>query len=65
MKQNEASFDRIFRIILALVIFALGLAAQSWLGLIGFVPLVTGLLGWCPLYALFGWSTCPVKPVKA
>lgn len=61
MKRNEGNTDRILRIVLAIVIFGLGLATGSWLGLIGFVPLLTGALGWCPLYAIFGLSTCPVE----
>lgn len=61
MSRNEGNADRIIRILLAVVIFAVGLATQSWLGLIGFVPLLTGLMGWCPLYSIFGLSTCPVK----
>lgn len=61
MTRNESNTDRIIRVVLALVIFAVGLATQSWLGLIGFVPLLTGLIGWCPLYSLFGISTCRVK----
>ncbi len=61
MSLNESNADRIIRILLALVIFAVGLATQSWLGLIGFVPLLTGLMGWCPLYSIFGLSTCPIK----
>ena len=61
MKTNEGNTDRIIRIVLAVVIFGLGLAAQSWLGLIGFIPLLTGLVGWCPLYSIFGLSTCPIK----
>ena len=32
-----------------------------WAGLIGIVPLATGLFGYCPLYALFGFDTCPLK----
>lgn len=61
MKTNEGNTDRIIRVVLAIVIFGLGLAAQSWLGLIGFIPLLTGLVGWCPLYSIFGLSTCPAK----
>jgi hypothetical protein len=32
----------------------------AW-GYIGLVPLATGLLGNCPLYSVFGFSTCPLK----
>ena len=57
MQRNEHTIDRIVRVALGLVILVVGLAAGSWLGLIGLIPLVTGLVGWCPLYAIFGFST--------
>lgn len=60
MTRNEGNIDRIVRVVLALVIFAAGFYFQSWLGLIGLVPLATGLIGWCPLYSLVGINTCPV-----
>lgn len=56
-KINEGNTDRIIRVVLAVVIFAIGLATQSWLGLIGFVPLLTGLIGWCPIYAVIRINT--------
>ena len=31
------------------------------LGLIGVVPLATGVMGWCPAYTLFRMNTCPMK----
>lgn len=62
MTRNESNTDRTIRLVLAIVIFALGLYFQSWLGLIGLIPLVTGLVGWCPIYAVFGLSTCPLNP---
>ena len=33
----------------------------SW-GFVGLIPLVTGLVGNCPLYSVFGLSTCPKAP---
>lgn len=33
-------------------------------GLVGLVPLLTGLLGSCPLYTVVGFSTCPIKTKK-
>ncbi|MCJ7798732.1 MAG: DUF2892 domain-containing protein [Polaromonas sp.] len=62
MKTNVGGIDRILRIVLGLVL--IGLAATHTVGLwgwIGVVPLATGLIGWCPPYALFGWNTCSMK----
>ena len=62
MASNVGGIDRILRIVLGLVL--MGLAATGTVGLwgwIGIVPLATGLIGWCPPYALFGWNTCALK----
>lgn len=62
MKANEGSIDRILRVVLGLVL--IGLAATGTVGIwgwIGIVPLATGALGWCPLYAMLGINTCPLK----
>ncbi|MBU1984985.1 DUF2892 domain-containing protein, partial [bacterium] len=50
--------DRIIRIIIAVVIFALGAAFKSWWGLLGLIPLLTAIFGFCGLYSLLGISTC-------
>ena len=64
MSSNVGTVDRLLRIVvgLALIAFALFSAAPYavW-GWIGVVPLVTGLIGNCPVYSLLGISTCPVK----
>jgi hypothetical protein len=61
-KTNEGTLDRTLRILAGLVLIALVFVGpKTPLGWIGLVPLVTGLIGWCPLYALFGLNTCPVK----
>jgi hypothetical protein len=62
MKTNVGGLDRTLRILAGAALIAL--AATSTVGLwgwIGVVPLATGLIGWCPPYALFGWNTCAVK----
>ncbi len=64
MKRNVGNTDRIVRIVLGLALIALGLYFGTWWGLIGLVPLATAAIGWCPLYAPFGISTCPVKKVS-
>jgi hypothetical protein len=61
MTKNAGTLDRVLRIIAGLVL--IGLAATQIVGVwgwIGVVPLLTGLLGWCPAYSLFGIKTCKV-----
>ena len=59
---NEHPVERVLRVILGLGVLSLAFVGPktSW-GYLGLVPLATGLLGTCPLYTLFGWSTCPMK----
>ncbi len=57
--QNVGGLDRAVRIVVGLVVLALGLVFKSWWGLIGLLPLVTGLASWCPLYLPFHLSTRP------
>ncbi len=65
MKTNVGSADKIIRIVLGIVIIVLGFVFQSWWGLIGVVVLLTGILNFCPAYALIGVSTkAKVKPDK-
>ncbi len=61
MKANVGTLDRVVRLLLGVAFFSLFFILpcdQKWLGLIGMVPLVTGLVRWCPLYTLFGIRTC-------
>lgn len=64
-RKNEGAVDRILRIVAGLALlagfFAMPEASYRWALLIGVVPLVTGLIGSCPLYSILGISTCPVK----
>ncbi len=62
MKLNVGGIDRVLRIVAGIVLLALAFVLDGgarWLGLVGLVPLATGLAGYCPAYALFGLSTCP------
>ncbi|MDH2916514.1 MAG: DUF2892 domain-containing protein [Gallionella sp.] len=62
MKINVGSTDRILRIVVGLVL--VGLAATGTVGVwgwIGIVPLITGVFKFCPAYAMFGMSTCPME----
>ena len=57
MKQNIGSIDRILRILIGLALIGWGIYAQSWWGALGAIPLITALIGWCPAYFPFGFST--------
>ena len=62
MKINVGSIDRILRIIAGLAL--IGLAATGTVGVwgwIGIVPLLTGAFKFCPAYAIFGMSSCPME----
>lgn len=62
MTRNESNTDRIIRFGLAIAFFAGAFFTQSWLVAIpGVILGATSLMGWCPLYTVFGISTCPVK----
>jgi hypothetical protein len=62
MKSNEARWDRTIRIALGLGLLSLTVVGpESWWGLIGFVPLLTGLAGYCPMYQVCGIDTTPLK----
>ena len=64
MQGNVGGIDKIVRIIAGLVLISLVFVGpQTPWGWIGVVPLLTGLMGWCPAYLPFGISTC--KPRKA
>ncbi len=59
MKANEGAFDRILRVLLGAGVLSLAfIGPQTPWAYLGLVPLVTGLIGWCPLYAVFGFNTC-------
>ncbi|MBX2995323.1 MAG: DUF2892 domain-containing protein [Bdellovibrionaceae bacterium] len=62
MKANEGKWDRIARVIVGLGLLSLTvLGPQTLWGLVGLVPLITGIVGFCPLYKVFGLSTCPLS----
>lgn len=55
---NVGAFDRAVRIALGLALVSLTFVGpHTSLGLLGLVPLATGLVGFCPLYRLLGLST--------
>jgi hypothetical protein len=58
--RNEHPAERGLRVAAGLGILSLTVVGpQTMWGLLGIVPLATGLLGSCPAYTLLGVSTCP------
>jgi len=61
--KNEGGIDRVLRVIVGVAVLSLVFVGpQSMWGLVGLVPLLTGLFGFCPLYKILGLNTCPLKP---
>ena len=61
-KQNVGAIDRVLRIALGIIMAIIGLfvlkgTAGTVVGIVGLIPLVTGLVGFCPLYLPFKFST--------
>ncbi|NVK23005.1 MAG: DUF2892 domain-containing protein [Kangiellaceae bacterium] len=60
--RNEGTVDRVIRVIIgALLIALVFVGPQTAWGWIGLIPLITGLVGFCPLYKLLGINTCPLN----
>ncbi|MCU0656137.1 MAG: DUF2892 domain-containing protein [Polyangiaceae bacterium] len=66
LPQNEHPAERGLRVLLGLSLLAIAFVGPKtpW-GYLGAIPLLTGLIGSCPLYTIFGFSTCPVKKSSA
>ena len=59
---NEAGWDRLVRVVLGAALIVIGFAVMEGtagvvVGVVAFVPLLTGLSGWCPLYSVLGFRT--------
>ncbi len=62
MAFNVGSIDRVLRIMVGLVLIALAATGTvGWWGWLGVVPLLTGLVRFCPAYSLLGMSICPMR----
>ncbi|WP_027398487.1 YgaP family membrane protein [Anaerovorax odorimutans] len=61
MKCNVGKTEQIIRIIVGIVIIFIGIYYKSWWGLIGIIPIITGLIRYCPISDILGISTCHVK----
>lgn len=62
MSKNEGSLDRGLRVIAGLGILSLVFVGpQTSLGYLGLIPLITGIVGICPLYSVLGLKTCKIS----
>ena len=62
MECNSGTVDRAARVIVGIALIAMAATGTigAW-GYIGVVPLLTGAIGFCPAYAIFGMNTCSIK----
>jgi len=68
MKANVGSIDRVLRIVVNIGLLALVFVVEGdarWWGMVGILPLATGLFRFCPAYSIFGLSTCPLERKSA
>lgn len=64
MQKNVGGIDKIIRVVIGLALLSLLFILEGnirWLGLIGIVPLLTVVIGWCPVYSLVGVNTRKTK----
>jgi hypothetical protein len=68
VKKNIGGVDRALRLTLGLGLLLFAFVAEkpnAYWGLLGIVPFVTGSMSFCPLYSIFGFSSCPASDIKS
>ncbi len=65
MKLNEGTVDRILRVLVGIIVLSLAFVGPKtpW-AYLGVIPLLTGAIGFCPLYAILGINTCGAPKAK-
>ncbi len=62
MNANVGGIDRVLRAVVGIVLIAIVFVGpQTPWGWVGLVPLLTAVVGFCPLYTVLGLNTCPLK----
>ena len=61
MKTNVGGIDKILRIVVGIALVAWAIFGGPVWAWIGVLPIITGVMGWCPAYTLIGLNTCPLK----
>ncbi len=65
LKRNVGSIDRALRIVIGLGLLAIVFVGpQTPWGLIGAIPLISGLVGTCPAYSMLGIRTCKISTAR-
>lgn len=57
MNKNVGNADKAIRLVIGVGIIVAGVLNESLLGAIGLIPILTGVISWCPLYTIFGINT--------
>lgn len=65
MQLNIGKLDKVVRVAVGCVIIGVAAYYKSWWGLVGVIPVATALVGFCPLYTLFGLNTTPLGRAEA
>jgi hypothetical protein len=62
MKKNIGTYDRMLRLAIAIILFALAIWYKSWiLGALSLFTLYEAIAGWCILFQFLGKSTCSIN----
>ena len=64
MQINVGKSDRMLRIVAGIALIGAGAFMGSWWGLIGIVPIATGIIRWCPAYGPMGINTCETEKTQ-
>ena len=60
--KNESTLDRVISVVVGIaLLYLVAVGPKTMWALVGLVPLLTGILGFFPLYKILGLSTCPLK----
>ncbi|MGE5391021.1 MAG: DUF2892 domain-containing protein [Deltaproteobacteria bacterium] len=61
MKRNVGDTEQVIRVTLGMLIILAGLYYKSWWGIIGLLPIATGMIRYCPISAILGVSTSRIN----
>jgi hypothetical protein len=61
LARNEGVIDRVLRVTVGLALLGVAVTGNGVWGYLGVIPLLTGMIGSCPIYSVLGINTCTVK----